>query len=106
MFGDVQLYSEILYTFYTDYIDVYKSLESMFQEEDDADLILEVHTIKGLAATIGAKDLHVSALNFEQKLRDKLFDFDAFSEFVEDFQAVLENLKKYFQSNPFKKIKR
>jgi signal transduction histidine kinase/CheY-like chemotaxis protein len=103
MFGDVQLYLEILYTFYTDYNTFLKGLDIMFQEEDDEDLAIEVHTIKGLAATIGAMDLHEIAVKFESKLRENKFDFDSYSKFVKVFKKLLSNLERYFKKNPFKK---
>ncbi|MDC0558995.1 response regulator, partial [Candidatus Izimaplasma bacterium] len=81
MFGDKILYMEILYTFLTDYKNFQKGLHSMFKEEDDEDLAIEIHTIKGLAATIGAKKLYQLALDFEMKLRDNDFDFDSYNEF-------------------------
>lgn len=102
MFGDVQLYLEILYTFYTDYNTFLKGLDNMFQEEDDEDLAIEIHTVKGLAATIGATELHTIAIEFESKLRENNFDFDSYSIFVKTFERLLENLAKYFKKNPFK----
>ncbi|MBN2605149.1 MAG: response regulator [Bacilli bacterium] len=105
MFGDTTLYLEVLYQFYTDFMDVQKGLDVMFKEEDNKDLEIEVHTIKGLAATIGANDLHISAKRFESKLRENKFDFDYYNKFSSDFKTVLENLHNYFESNPFKKEK-
>lgn len=102
MFGDAALYLEILYTFYNDYNDFQKGIEIMFQEEDDEDLAIEVHTIKGLAATIGATSLHKSAIAFELKLRENLFDFDCYNDFTSEFKLLLKNLKQYFVSNPYK----
>ncbi len=106
MFGDVQLYLEILYTFYNDYMNFYKGMDIMFREEDEEDLVIEVHTIKGLAATIGATKLHKVAIDFEMKLRENDFDFDCYTVFVETFKKLLINMKNYFDANPFKKQKR
>jgi len=103
MFGDAVLYMEILYTFYNDYVNFQKGIDIMFQEEDNEDLVIEVHTIKGLAATIGATKLHEAAIAFEMKLRDNVFDFDCYNDFTNEFKLLLKNLKGYFVSNPFKK---
>lgn len=103
MFGDTSLYLEVLYQFYTDFIDVLTSLDVMFKEEDNQDLEIEVHTIKGLAATIGANELHLLAKQFESKLKDNNFDFDIYNKFTNEFRSVLDNLHNYFESNPFQK---
>jgi signal transduction histidine kinase/CheY-like chemotaxis protein/HPt (histidine-containing phosphotransfer) domain-containing protein len=105
MFGDAQLYLEILYTFYSDYKNFSKGMEAMFREEDDEDLVIEIHTIKGLAATIGATDLHQDALDFEMRLRENDFDFDSYDKFVKTFKKLLNKLGRYFRANPFKKTK-
>jgi len=103
MFGDSVLYMEILYTFYNDYTNFQKGLESMFKEEDHEDLVIEVHTIKGLAATIGAKALYDTAIAFEMKLRNSIYDFDCYNDFSKEFKILLNKLSSYFGANPFKK---
>lgn len=103
MFDDSVLYLEILYTFYNDYVNFQKGLDIMFGEEDSEDLVIEVHTIKGLAATIGAKALNKKALAIELKLRDNIFDFDCYTDFSNEFKVLLEKLDNYFEANPFKK---
>jgi len=103
MFGDTQLYLEILYTFYVDYANHQKAFDTMFKDEDEDDLIIEVHTIKGLAATIGATELHKIATDFEMKLREKDFDFDTYKKFADSFRILIGNLRRYFKANPFRK---
>jgi len=103
MFGDSVLYLEILYTFYNDYANFQSGFDTMFKEEDNEDLVIEVHTIKGLAATIGAKSLNEKAFAFEMKLRDNVFDFDYYNDFSNEFKVLLENLSTYFDANPFQK---
>jgi signal transduction histidine kinase/DNA-binding response OmpR family regulator/HPt (histidine-containing phosphotransfer) domain-containing protein len=103
MFGDTSLYLEILYTFYSDYKNFSTGLNVLMQEEDEEDIIIEIHTIKGLAKTIGAIDLFDHAEALEMKLRSGNFDYDALHAFIEDFKFVLDKLKDYFDSNPFLK---
>lgn len=103
MFGDTSLYLEILYTFYTDYKNFSTGLTLLMQEEDEEDIVIEIHTIKGLAKTIGAIDLFDHAEALEMKLRSGNFDYDALNAFIEDFKILLDKLKGYFDSNPFHK---
>ena len=81
-------------------------LENLFKEEDEDDIIIEAHTIKGLAATIGAKELQDNAEIFEGNLRKGSFDYSSFSKFIESLKELNLNLDNYFKDNPFKRIKR
>ncbi len=104
--NDEAFYLEILYNFLTDYNGYDKVLENLFKEEDENDIIIEAHTIKGLAATIGAKELQKSAEDFENKLRDGNFEYSSFSKFIKSLQELNINLNSYFNDNPFKRTKR
>ena len=99
-FGDTALYLEILYTFYTDYRNFNKQLEVVLQE-DEEDILIEIHTLKGLLATIGATDLHENAVELERKLRAGHFEYETFREFNDAFAILLAELKQYFEANPF-----
>lgn len=100
--GDEGFYLEILYTFLTDYKDYDKTLETLFAVDEKDDIIIEAHTIKGLAATIGATKLHKDAENLEMKMRDGNYDFDSLIELTKTLKELTTNLEKYFKSNPFK----
>ena len=63
--GDEAFYIEILYNFLTDYKGYEKTLESLYSEADEGDMLIEAHTIKGLAATIGATELHKDTEYFD-----------------------------------------
>ncbi len=104
--GDEAFYIEILYNFLTDYKGYDKVLENLFGDEDEEDIIIECHTIKGLAATIGAKELQKNAENLESNLREGNFDYGSFSKFVESLKELNKKLDSYFNDNPFKRIKR
>jgi signal transduction histidine kinase/CheY-like chemotaxis protein len=101
MGGDEAFYLEILYQFFNDYKTYDKSLQSLFKGEDAADLIIEIHTIKGLAATIGATDLHEKAKIIEASLRTDKYDSPKFNKFIKELQLVIGKLDEYFNANPF-----
>ena len=104
--GDEAFYIEILYNFLTDYKGYEKTLENLFKEEDEEDILIEAHIIKGLAATIGATELHENTEKFEKQLRDGTFEYTSFSKFIESLKELNTNLDMYFNDNPFKRISR
>jgi len=99
--NDEGLYLEVLYTFLVDYKDYELSLEHIFLMDEKDDLLLEVHTIKGLAATIGAMNLHKLAEQFEVKLKDDIYDHDSFNPFLKSLIELISSLDNYFKHNPF-----
>ena len=99
--GDEGLYLEILYTFLVDYKDHDTTLDHIFNMDEKDDLLLEVHTIKGLAATIGSDDLFKYSEMFEAKLKDDIYDHDSFGLFLESLRKLTSSLDKYFKKNPF-----
>jgi signal transduction histidine kinase/DNA-binding response OmpR family regulator len=103
MSNDEAFYLEILYTFLTDYKGYDKTLENLFGIEAGDDIIIEIHTIKGLAATIGATELHQNAKAIEMKLREGNYDYTGFKTFQKSLQDVINNLEQYFKANPFQK---
>ena len=103
MSNDEAFYLEILYTFLSDYKGYDKILENLFSVEDSDDIIIEIHTIKGLAATIGAMQLHEDAKTIELKMRDGNYDNESFLTFQKSLKHIIDNLDKYFKANPFQK---
>jgi len=103
MSGDIAFYLEILYSFYTDYVDFAKTIDHMLKESEDEDVAIEIHTIKGLAATIGAENLHEDAKNFEHTLREHAFDEAVYHQFLDTFRELMKKLEQYFVANPFQK---
>jgi CheY-like chemotaxis protein len=104
--GDEAFYIEILYNFLTDYKGYEKTLENLFKDEGEEDILIEAHIIKGLAATIGATELHENTEKFEKQLRDGTFEYTSFSKFIESLKELNTNLDMYFNDNPFKRINR
>jgi CheY-like chemotaxis protein len=100
--NDQAFYVEVLYNFLTDYRDYRDTLESLFNHGEIEDIIIETHTIKGLALTIGAIDLHNHAQATELKLKEDTYDHDSFKEFLQSLSFVINKLELYFDNNPFK----
>lgn len=101
--NDEGFYLEILYQFLTDYRGYEDSLEHLFGIDEKDDIVLETHTIKGLALTIGANELHKSAERIERELRYGSYDYTLFQEFLTDLRTLTGKLENYFTANPFKK---
>jgi len=99
--NDEGLYLEVLYTFLVDYKDHESSLEHIFRLDEKDDLLLEVHTIKGLAATIGAMNLQKSSEQLESKLKEDIYDYDSFLPFKKSLSELISSLDNYFKQNPF-----
>lgn len=101
MGGDKALYLEVLFMFHQDYKGYQSSFTTVFQEEDLEHIIIEIHTIKGLAATIGATKLHEEAKAFEAELKTGNRSQDHLDTFMVAFTDVLKKLDNYFKSNPY-----
>ncbi len=101
MGGDKTLYLEVLFMFHKDYYGYQSSLTSVFKGEEKEHIVIEIHTIKGLAATIGAMKLHEKAKALETELKQGNFSEEHFDNFMTEFTEVLTNLENYFKSNPF-----
>ena len=99
--GDEGLYIEILYTFLVDYKELDSTLDNMFHIDEKDDLLTEIHTLKGLAATIGATDLHNHTKLFESKLKQDLYDNDSFTLVLDSLRELISSLNTYFDKNPF-----
>jgi signal transduction histidine kinase/CheY-like chemotaxis protein len=104
--NDEAFYIEVLYNFLTDYKNYDKTLENLYKDEDEEDMLIEAHTIKGLAATIGATELHEFAELFETQLRNGDLLYSTFSNFTQALKDLNRSLNKYFKDNPFKRIKK
>ena len=77
-----KLYMKILYNFYNSYKDV------KFENLDEAEFNIQIHSIKGLSANIGANNLHIVTKElYESKDRALL------SKFYTDLNRVLDELK-------------
>lgn len=65
-----ELYIIVLKRFFDEYSAVPKKLISLSMITDKEELQRAAHTIKGLAATIGASDLHIKAKATEYAIRE------------------------------------
>jgi CheY-like chemotaxis protein len=100
--NDRAFYIEILYNFLEDYENFDHTLEELYRSEDYEDIAIEIHTLKGLAATIGATNLQKHAKIVEQDVKDNHFDHDRFKRLQLEIQSIIQQLTEYFNDNPFK----
>ena len=69
MGGDVELYALMLHAFETDQRDAGRRIEDALASGEFERASLQAHTLKGLAATIGARQLHETARAVDDLLR-------------------------------------
>lgn len=100
--GDEGFYLEILYTYLEDYKEYAGTLEHLFNNGELDDILIEIHTIKGLAATIGALTLHEHAIILEEELKDGITNVEQFTLFLNAHKTLISNLDAYFKANPFR----
>ncbi|MEO8542165.1 MAG: response regulator, partial [Betaproteobacteria bacterium] len=69
--GNKALYTRLLRGFATDFAGFAGKVETMLQAGGQDEALRQAHTLKGLAATLGAHEIRSLATVFEQRLRDK-----------------------------------
>ncbi len=97
--GDRRFYRKLLSKFRRNHADVANDIKNALNNEDPETATRLAHTIKGLAGSIGAQDLHLAAVDLEAALRKDPTEniverLDAFSEalkVVVDFIGTLEH---------------
>jgi len=91
------LYRKILKGFAVNYQHFSTSLEQLRFEEDWDGVFHLVHTLKGLAGTIGAKGLQELSVQVEQGIRERSPQLDALViELTDKLSGTLEGIKGYF----------
>ncbi|WP_175565982.1 response regulator [Halodesulfovibrio marinisediminis] len=86
MNGDLALYHKILRNFKTNYEDAHNSLKHLLKEnKKEATRLL--HTLKGLSASIGAKELHSITKELEVS-----FDSSLLTSFDQELEKVLKDI--------------
>ena len=95
MGGRRQLYLSVLKEFYNEYKDISEMIKNA-QQKGDSDFIRRTaHTVKGLAANIGADALKSAAEALEVKCKkgDDVIDSSCIEEFETRFRIVLDAVK-------------
>ncbi|EDM27772.1 SENSORY TRANSDUCTION HISTIDINE KINASE [Lentisphaera araneosa HTCC2155] len=92
-----KLYDKLLHEFVNEYSDLLTTLNELYQKRNFGDLSRLIHTLKGISAVIGAKDLAFSCQVLEEHIKaDKLEEFPkALSQFTKQFTDVIEDLSNH-----------
>ena len=95
--GDQELLLQVLQRFHQDFVQAPEQLrEALGQQQLDVAIRL-VHTLKGLAPTLGAGTLHQLAVRFEQGLQQQ--DSGLQAEFVQELNRVLAAIEAAKDTN-------
>ncbi|MDD7987389.1 transporter substrate-binding domain-containing protein [Lentisphaera marina] len=92
-----KLYDKLLHEFISEYSELLTTLDELYHKRKFEDLSRLIHTLKGISAVIGAKDLAFSCQVLEEHIKaDKLDDFPkALSHFTKQFTYVIEDLSNH-----------
>ena len=90
--GNVGLYLRLLKEFVTDYGSIVREIREALdkQEQEHAERIL--HTLKGVAGNLGARDLAAAALTLEQAIKGQGQAHEQLTQFESALQEVLQSL--------------
>ncbi len=87
--GNQNLYLELLKGFFLDNHDAPEKISAAIREKDSAFLENYLHSLKGAAGNLSAKDLHGAARNLELAIEDNFHDIDRFmDEFGKSFSMT------------------
>lgn len=107
MSGNQNLYKKILLQFRASNVDTIDDLETALTISDHMTACRLAHTVKGVAANIGAVELAVVAAELESALMTGCIGVDdiLLAKFVESFTEVTDSIKKLEELNAELKIK-
>ena len=98
--GDVELYADIIQSFAENIPEELDKLR-VLNEQELKEYAIDVHTIKGSAASIGAKDLAEWARKLEQmaKSGDYIGVAAENEAFIKDAETLISEINKWSQSH-------
>ncbi|MBF0274936.1 MAG: response regulator, partial [Nitrospinae bacterium] len=85
--GNKKLYHNLLVRFHEDYASVQNEIEALIEKEDSKTAERLVHTVKGVAANIGADDIAKATAKLEAAI--KAGNQDEFAQLIENVSASL-----------------
>ncbi len=95
--GNVQIYHNILKTYYSDLCEKEQELPVLFDKGDVENFTIQVHALKSASRSVGAADLGEEAWQLEQA--GKAGDMDTirekFPQLMEDLHMMRENVEHY-----------
>jgi two-component system, sensor histidine kinase and response regulator len=86
--GNRKLFAKLLKEFHQDYHNVVPKIKEHFTKEEDDHVLRLAHTVKGIAGSLGAKELHVAVRDFESAVKDSRSD--DYSALLQQFEAQLQ----------------
>jgi len=93
--GNTQLYTKILKDFKAKFQDVNFTLVVANKEQDFKTGVRLCHDLKGISGTIGAKALTQISIELEKAFKNRSVDGKFFSEFSENYKALVNEIDKY-----------
>lgn len=105
--GKEKLYRKLLKKFERDYSSARNTMGELWEKEDLKEAERFAHTIKGVAANIGAKELSVAAGEIEDTIRNNLESdkTNLLANYNQTLTRVLESLKQLSDSGEGSKIR-
>jgi two-component system, sensor histidine kinase and response regulator len=93
--GNAVLYRKLLIRFFNDFVDTSQEIRKMLDSEEKETAERLVHTVRGVAANIGAKELATISETLETKIAKgkKGIDEKLFNEFSDALNRVHDSLK-------------
>ena len=97
--GNKKLYMKLLKDFYTSHSNDINVLNEAIGSQDYTLAERLVHTVKGIASTLGAKSLEESAAVLEKQAREKSIDDLNTLAFTNDFEKIMSTLQPLLKQN-------
>lgn len=93
--GNRKLFSKLLRDFYQDHQYDIENLEQAIKNQDIEGAMRIIHTIKGVSANIGARQLHQHSSSLEQFLTSGQSHSTSLELFIEEFSNLMTVLKSF-----------
>ncbi len=91
--NDEELYGKLLRKFYLQYADIHKNIRKILKEKSDEESRILLHSLKGSAGQIGARELCSASAVLEKAVRENKVGEAQIARFAEKAGEVLEGLK-------------
>lgn len=96
--GNVNLYRELLQSFQVKYADAEKRIIKHLDKGEFRESELLVHTIKGTAGNLGAKNLYQAASELEKVYKQHMIDKQKLNDFAAALSLTVQGVAQYFEN--------